>query len=150
MLSPLIQRVLVVLGTCGCSELLLQDAHACFFCVFGSCKKRQALCMQGLSSALQYTVGGNVAGSFHHRCACARYTRLILESTPAKCSFPLGLSTAFPHPLLLGLSAARQPSTISFGSPCHRALVPLAWRLNHMSEGLWALAAATGVQALDE
>lgn len=84
MLSPLIQRVLAVLGTCSCSELLLQDAHACFFCVFGSCKKRQALCMQGLSSALQYAVGGNVAGSFHHRCACARCTRLILELNPSQ------------------------------------------------------------------
>lgn len=69
-----------LLGAAGCPCVPMWV----FFCVFGSCRKCQALCVQGLSCALQWAVGGSVADSPPRGCARAKCMHLILKLNPSQ------------------------------------------------------------------
>lgn len=75
---------------------------------------------------------------------------LTAELNPSQALLSPGPQPSPPHPPLLGSGAARQPSTAARGSPCQEVPVPLAGRLNHVSEGLRALAAVVALQAREQ
>lgn len=139
-------------GMCDCSELLLQDACACpcgFFLHFWHLQEMPSLVCAGTELCAAMGSGGE-RGRLVPLQACPYQAHAFnSRAPPQQVLLSLGLGTASPH-LLPGLSAARQFSAVPGVSLCREAPVPLAWRLNPVSEGLLALAAAAGVQALDE